>query len=633
MTAKEFGAHLRELRKARGLTLRELAQLVGVDFSYLSKIESGAVPPPSEKVISRIAVALKTTENELINLAGRIPPDVARTVQNSKTAQRLVRVSNKFREVAQMTTQGLRGLRSSAMVKVAISLFLVVAVSVSLWFASPVSALNIAITTPTSGTIGSSYSFTVDININTSELVPVSDVTVYIYRSGTRSSYQATLAALPLNTGSKTYTNTETGSAGPATVTATANSGWSWAYGYRSATFEGAPSAWGYGYGYGGLSSISYAISWTPPVGWPAGTYLVETQITASSTQFVKTGSSINMTTGGGGGGPTTPTPGTTSVTNVVDTNGKFTQSVTAQSADEKVNITINKDTVGKTSAGAPLSSITVQPMTATPDPPAQANVIGLAYNLGPEGATFSPPITVTFQYDPNDLPAGVDESNLVLAFYDETTGTWITLTDILVDTATNTISGKTSHFTVFSVIAYTRPAAFAVSGLTITPQEVNPGESMSISVAVQNTGDLEGTYNAVLKIDNAVVTTKTVTVAGKHTETVTFSVTAGAAGTYAVDVNGLAGTFTVKATAPPTTPPPTTPPPTTPPPTTPPPTTPPPTTPPPTTPPPTTPVPPPPGISGWLLTVIIILAVVIIGLAVWFIISRRRGTEHHLKT
>ena len=108
MEAKQFGAKLRELRKRLSMTQRELAELVGVDFSYLSKIESGVVPPPSQKVISRIASALKADENELITLAGRIPPDIAQTLKNSKMAQRLVRVSNKIREGTEMSSQNLK---------------------------------------------------------------------------------------------------------------------------------------------------------------------------------------------------------------------------------------------------------------------------------------------------------------------------------------------------------------------------------------------------------------------------------------------------------------------------------------------------------------------------------------------
>jgi len=37
----EFGQRLRELRREKRWTLRALADAVGVDFTYLSKIENG----------------------------------------------------------------------------------------------------------------------------------------------------------------------------------------------------------------------------------------------------------------------------------------------------------------------------------------------------------------------------------------------------------------------------------------------------------------------------------------------------------------------------------------------------------------------------------------------------------------
>ena len=36
-----FGERLRELRKAKGLTLRDMAAKVGVGFTYLSRVETG----------------------------------------------------------------------------------------------------------------------------------------------------------------------------------------------------------------------------------------------------------------------------------------------------------------------------------------------------------------------------------------------------------------------------------------------------------------------------------------------------------------------------------------------------------------------------------------------------------------
>ena len=55
---EKFGTKLRELRKAAGLTLRELAERVEVNYSYLRKMETGALPPPSERVVRLLAQEL-----------------------------------------------------------------------------------------------------------------------------------------------------------------------------------------------------------------------------------------------------------------------------------------------------------------------------------------------------------------------------------------------------------------------------------------------------------------------------------------------------------------------------------------------------------------------------------------------
>ena len=68
----------------------------------------------------------------------------------------------------------------------------------------------------------------------------------------------------------------------------------------------------------------------------------------------------------------------------------------------------------------------------------------------------------------------------------------------------------------------------------------------MNISVIVSNTGEQTGKYSVVLKINNAVEETKEVTLAAGANQKVTFTVTGKAAGTYAVDVSGLTGSFTV---------------------------------------------------------------------------------------
>jgi transcriptional regulator with XRE-family HTH domain len=73
MTA--FGKRIRELRKGRGdghISLRDLAQRVGIDFTYLSKIENGKVPPPSNEVIEKLARELGADLEELLALAAKV---------------------------------------------------------------------------------------------------------------------------------------------------------------------------------------------------------------------------------------------------------------------------------------------------------------------------------------------------------------------------------------------------------------------------------------------------------------------------------------------------------------------------------------------------------------------------------
>ena len=71
-----FGQRVREMRKARGLSQKELAAKASIDFTYLSKIENARRLPPRERVIRAMAVALQIDEGELMTLAGKVPERV-----------------------------------------------------------------------------------------------------------------------------------------------------------------------------------------------------------------------------------------------------------------------------------------------------------------------------------------------------------------------------------------------------------------------------------------------------------------------------------------------------------------------------------------------------------------------------
>lgn len=78
-----FGEKIRQLRKAKDLTLRDLAAKVKVNFTYLSKIENQKLSfgeYPSEDLIRKLAKVLNGEADELLLLAQKIPEDIKKRV-------------------------------------------------------------------------------------------------------------------------------------------------------------------------------------------------------------------------------------------------------------------------------------------------------------------------------------------------------------------------------------------------------------------------------------------------------------------------------------------------------------------------------------------------------------------------
>jgi len=68
-----LGNEIRRRREAAGLPLRKMAETIKVSPAYLSRVERGLVPP-SEALIRAAAHALGADSEELLLLAGRLPP-------------------------------------------------------------------------------------------------------------------------------------------------------------------------------------------------------------------------------------------------------------------------------------------------------------------------------------------------------------------------------------------------------------------------------------------------------------------------------------------------------------------------------------------------------------------------------
>ena len=86
MPRNVFGSYLRECREARQaqepeLSLRQVALRIGVEPSYLSKVERGLVPPPSEAKIVLLAKELGEDPDVLLALAGKVSQDLLAVIR------------------------------------------------------------------------------------------------------------------------------------------------------------------------------------------------------------------------------------------------------------------------------------------------------------------------------------------------------------------------------------------------------------------------------------------------------------------------------------------------------------------------------------------------------------------------
>ena len=76
-----FGSHVRTVREDfrredRAFSARQVAQRIGVEPAYLSKIERDQVAPPSEATIRRLAAELREDPDVLLAMAGKVSSDL-----------------------------------------------------------------------------------------------------------------------------------------------------------------------------------------------------------------------------------------------------------------------------------------------------------------------------------------------------------------------------------------------------------------------------------------------------------------------------------------------------------------------------------------------------------------------------
>ena len=73
--ANLLGAKIKELRKAKGLTLEQLAEKIGSGKSYIWELENRGVKRPSAEKLTAIALALETSTEFLMDNGVTEPTD------------------------------------------------------------------------------------------------------------------------------------------------------------------------------------------------------------------------------------------------------------------------------------------------------------------------------------------------------------------------------------------------------------------------------------------------------------------------------------------------------------------------------------------------------------------------------
>jgi len=130
--------------------------------------------------------------------------------------------------------------------------------------------------------------------------------------------------------------------------------------------------------------------------------------------------------------------------------------------------------------------------------------------------------------------------------------------------TVTGTGADSTTHSTTYSltvsaagsveppgeeappaVVPEETPATFEFSVFRI-PDSIKVGETATITFTITNTGDLSGTYTAILTLDGVVVQTKTLTILAGESQEVSFEVVPPADGTYVISIAGQTASLVV---------------------------------------------------------------------------------------
>ncbi|XUW99379.1 MAG: fibronectin type III domain-containing protein [Dehalogenimonas sp.] len=189
---------------------------------------------------------------------------------------------------------------------------------------------------------------------------------------------------------------------------------------------------------------------------------------------------------GGGGFGSQLIGIGLSGTSPFMDGNGRAITAGEIKTSDGKVSLNVPVGVYIWNAAGAAQSFLSAQPINNPPLAPPENSLV-MAYELGPNGVTFNPAITLTFNYNDADLPSGARETDLYIAWWDGTQ--WVKLIGT-VNTTANTVSVQVTHFTSYALLIPSSPPVPTPTLKIATPSTGTSFDSGNVTISI-NAGNI----------------------------------------------------------------------------------------------------------------------------------------------
>jgi hypothetical protein len=155
-----------------------------------------------------------------------------------------------------------------------------------------------------------------------------------------------------------------------------------------------------------------------------------------------------------------------------------ITASVAVQSDDQVALLTLPQGIKATGTTGQPLPEVSIHPAVAgtvpAPEPGSSYTYSGVAYQLNPDGARFSPAIPLTLTLSQDQLTTlTANNREPVIRVYMASDKSWVTLPTTF-NAAARTVSTPISHFCTYAVFSQPMSASVANPAPITTTQPVS---------------------------------------------------------------------------------------------------------------------------------------------------------------